>query len=254
QRDGVRDLCHAPRDDAGNIIGRSGLDFARGSRDGMHLEIAPGVTRVQVQQAAKRLADAVGRSSTADVMFRNASAHDVRTLQNDLAAKGFKITAADAKFGPETEAAVRELQKVTGITVDGRVGPATRTAVANYQPPQPEPIPVPEPEPQPTVDLSQHRVAGPNRFGTAALAALDQSPDGADTVTLAPAWAEVDQSIAAGYQDGPVLLSSGESLHPITAEAIRTLQPQYIRAVGGGVSDAALREALAVAGLTPKEN
>ena len=102
--------------------------------------------------------------------------------------------------------------------------------------------------------LGHDDFAGPNRFGTAALAALDQYPDGADTVTLAPAWAEVDQSIAAGYQDGPVLLSSGESLHPITAEAIRTLQPQYIRAVGGGVSDAALREALAVAGLTPKEN
>src|SRR5690606_9855255 len=207
QRDKVRAICWGPRDSEGRRIGRSGLDFARGSRDGMHLEIAPGVTRVQVQQAAKRLEDEVGRSSTADVMFRNAYGHDVRTLQNTLAEKRFKITSADAKFGPETEAAVRELQKVTGITVDGRFGPQARAALANYQPPQPKPTPVPEPEPQPTVDLTQYRVAGPIRFGTAALAALDQYPAGADTVTIAPAWAEVDQAIAAGYQDGPVLLS-----------------------------------------------
>src|SRR5690606_30854634 len=51
QRDKVRAIAHAPRDNAGKRIGRSGLDFAKGRRDGMHLEIAPGVTRVQVQQA-----------------------------------------------------------------------------------------------------------------------------------------------------------------------------------------------------------
>lgn len=62
--------------------------------------------------------------------LRNGSTgQDVRALQEQLVARGSRIDV-DAKFGPETERAVRAFQRSQGITVDGVVGPETRGRLA----------------------------------------------------------------------------------------------------------------------------
>ncbi len=45
----------------------------------------------------------------------------VRELQN---------IAADGRFGPATDAAVRDFQRTHGLTVDGQVGPNTWAAMS----------------------------------------------------------------------------------------------------------------------------
>lgn len=60
QRDAVRAIAASARDADGKSIGRSGLDFARGKRDGMHLEIAPGVSEDRIAAEARRFEDEVG--------------------------------------------------------------------------------------------------------------------------------------------------------------------------------------------------
>jgi chitosanase len=51
---------------------------------------------------------------------------DVKRLQRAL---GFADMEADGVFGRKTDAAVREFQKENGLTIDGKVGPATWSAL-----------------------------------------------------------------------------------------------------------------------------
>jgi peptidoglycan hydrolase-like protein with peptidoglycan-binding domain len=48
----------------------------------------------------------------------------VKQIQTALVAHGFKVTV-DGKFGPKTQTAVIAFQKSVGIKQDGIVGPAT---------------------------------------------------------------------------------------------------------------------------------
>lgn len=52
-----------------------------------------------------------------------------RTLQRGLAKLGLQLGAADGKFGPKTEGAVKVFQRVHGLGVDGVVGPKTWVAL-----------------------------------------------------------------------------------------------------------------------------
>jgi len=51
---------------------------------------------------------------------------DVQQLQRAL---GFEEDAVDGIFGPDTDAAVKSFQEKKGLKVDGKVGPATRSAL-----------------------------------------------------------------------------------------------------------------------------
>ena len=49
----------------------------------------------------------------------------VRGLQRRLLALGYDVEEIDGHFGPQTEGAVKAFQKVSGLEVDGIVGPNT---------------------------------------------------------------------------------------------------------------------------------
>lgn len=90
----------------GRLVLRLGIDFAVGLRDGMHVEIAPGVTAQDVKAAAAAL-------RAAEVVI------DWTTVHRYLLALGY----------PATEAGVKAYQKDRGLTVDGRPGKITTAAL-----------------------------------------------------------------------------------------------------------------------------
>ena len=59
---------------------------------------------------------------------RGASGAEVRSLQESLKALGADIEV-DGKYGPKTQAAVREFQEKHNIKVDGLAGPQTRATI-----------------------------------------------------------------------------------------------------------------------------
>ena len=60
----------------------------------------------------------------------NMQGEDVRQVQQRLNALGYSVGTADGVFGPKSDAAVRAFQKAKKLTVDGKVGPATRAAMS----------------------------------------------------------------------------------------------------------------------------
>lgn len=83
------------------------------------------------------------------------------------------------------------------------------------------------------------RIGGENRYETAAQAALQAFPDGADTVVLARGDLIVDglaASFLAGQQDAPILLTQHDELNPETKQAIEDLGAKKVFLVGGTVA------------------
>lgn len=67
------------------------------------------------------------------VVLRRGSKHPdaIRALQQDLIALGLLPAGQDdGDFGAKTEASVKQFQAAHSLTVDGRAGPATRSAIA----------------------------------------------------------------------------------------------------------------------------
>lgn len=245
QRDKVREIARDIRDGSGVTIGRAGLDFARGKRDGMHLEIGPGVTMTQVRSAARRWEAFVGRSSTAAVWFKDARGYDVKATQADLAQLDYTVGSADGYAGSLTDAALRRFQRDEGLKDDGRFGPATRAAL-DYRlsnPKQPEPAPVEE-----VPDMSEYRIAGADRYETLALSAIES---GHTTIYLV--GSQIDAVAAAVQGDGAVMLvQDGRDELPSSVEAaLKSIKPTEVVAYGGAirVTDKALFTARKLAGL-----
>jgi hypothetical protein len=67
---------------------------------------------------------------TLPTLAQGATGQDVRTVQGCLGARGHVIMI-DGSYGPNTVAAVRQFQLVSGLTVDGTVGPKTWPALLN---------------------------------------------------------------------------------------------------------------------------
>ena len=108
--------------------------YACGSADGIFG--AKTQSAVKSYQKAKGLsADGMVGNNTyaklfADCLLKNGRRGElVRELQTRLNEQGYKAGTADGIFGRNTEQAVKALQSVAGITVDGKVGKNTWTAL-----------------------------------------------------------------------------------------------------------------------------
>jgi chitosanase len=78
--------------------------------------------------APLRVSAAAPSEATLQLQTPPMQGDDVRALQQALSNAGIKVTV-DGAFGTSTDAAVRQFQRQKGLTVDGVVGPATRSAL-----------------------------------------------------------------------------------------------------------------------------
>ena len=108
--------------------------YACGSADGIFG--AKTESAVRSYQKAKGLSvDGIVGDNTyakllADSLLKNGSRGElVKQMQTRLNEQGYKAGTADGIFGRNTEQAVKALQSVAGITVDGKVGKNTWTAL-----------------------------------------------------------------------------------------------------------------------------
>lgn len=70
-----------------------------------------------------------GLGSSTGTLRRGMENQTVRRLQERLTASGFDVGPADGKFGPRTQAAVRDFQRAQGLRADGVVGRRTFSAL-----------------------------------------------------------------------------------------------------------------------------
>jgi peptidoglycan hydrolase-like protein with peptidoglycan-binding domain len=90
-------------------------------------------TRSAIQSVATVLPAVPVLDQNNRVIRPGTSGGDVSQLQNLLKVAGYDPGPADGVYGPMTEAAVADFQEAYGsLTVDGKVGPNTREALAAY--------------------------------------------------------------------------------------------------------------------------
>lgn len=106
------------------------LGFLRGSVDGIYgpmtaaahetLKKAQMEKVVDIIWSVKRVLKKASPTQTGD---------DVKALQSALTRKGFPCGKIDGELGPKTDAAIRAFQSSRGLTVDGKAGRQTITAL-----------------------------------------------------------------------------------------------------------------------------
>jgi len=88
---------------------------------------------------------------------------EVRTVQQKLKELGFLKGSVDGDFGAATEKAVKDFQKQYGLTVDGKVGPATMAKLATArQTAKPAVTPTPKPTATPSYNTNTYLRNGNN--------------------------------------------------------------------------------------------
>ncbi|MCH5344193.1 MAG: peptidoglycan-binding protein [Acetatifactor sp.] len=68
-------------------------------------------------------------STSSSVLQVGSRGDEVKQLQENLTKLGYDTKGTDGIFGSDTESAVRAFQKAYGLTVDGKVGSATQSAI-----------------------------------------------------------------------------------------------------------------------------
>jgi hypothetical protein len=88
------------------------------------------------------------------------------------------------------------------------------------------------------------RIAGPNRYATAALVSQHAYPKGANVVYVASGESFADALAAGSCSDGPILLTRKDRLPTETADEIRRLRAKRVLVIGGpsAVSETVLAE------------
>lgn len=171
-----------------------------------------------------------GRSG--NVFFLGAVGADVRKWQVELRRLGYLDHAPTGNFLKLTDTATREFQRVHGLTVDGRVGPASQNTMKG------------------ALSLLSNRISGTDRYKTAIAVSKAAYPAGAPTAYLIAGDALVD-GIPASTLAGPKLLvrPGSDRLPSGLAAELKRLGLTKVVAVGGGVSDAQLHKAQVAAGI-----
>ena len=98
--------------------------------------------RPSVPTASTEVGPGLRAAAGGEFLRRGSSGEGVMELQNALNARGWTLEE-DGKFGPATEAALREFQQRSGAKVDGVVGPETvgkLTGTAGTQVNQPDAV------------------------------------------------------------------------------------------------------------------
>jgi peptidoglycan hydrolase-like protein with peptidoglycan-binding domain len=96
---------------------------------------ADGVVGAETREAVRRIAEGSGFASLTDIDGRvlrpgEARGDDVRTLQEWMRVLGYDAGPFDGVYGRLTQQAVAAFQQDHGLNADGKVGPATRAALA----------------------------------------------------------------------------------------------------------------------------
>jgi subtilisin family serine protease/putative cell wall-binding protein len=249
--DGGLDLSwSAPRDDGGKVItgyrvrlAPAGTDVRTNSPE-LHVPGLPnGVRQTVTVNAVNELgagpgasieARPVGAAGAPTGLVVTAASHQVVVswspprddggspiagYEIDLAPSGRHETVGpDARTVGVTELANGTAQEVSvrAVTAAGRGRPATTTVLPVAAPPQ--------------------RVAGPDRFATAAAIATRSFPDGADTVFVATGRGFPDAlagAAAAAAQGAPIVLVDPAGVPDATATELERLRPRHLVVLGG---------------------
>lgn len=172
-----------------------------------------------------------GRSGS--VFFLGAVGADVYKWQSELQQLGYLDHVPTGNFLSLTDAATREFQRAHGLTVDGRVGPASQNTMKGV------------------LSLLSNRISGSNRYNTAIEVSKVAFPKGSKTVYLITGEGIVDGIPASTLSGAKLLVRQGsDNLPSGVASEIKRLKPTKVVAIGGGVSDAQLHAAQSAAGLT----
>lgn len=125
-------------DRAGDALNQMRTQYAANIEQGMSPQQAwRAVTATQpTQDRAQAPSDPASRQATPTLLKQGSEGVEVRALQESLARLGYRGTDGqalrpDSDFGRNTDHAVRAFQRAHGLEpVDGKVGPDTRTALA----------------------------------------------------------------------------------------------------------------------------
>lgn len=91
------------------------------------VSVAPAVQAISALPAPQLVNPSTAISS-GSTLFRGSVGDRVSSLQSALNDRGANLSV-DGRFGPATNSAVLSFQRDNGLQVDGRVGPATRAAL-----------------------------------------------------------------------------------------------------------------------------